>query len=447
MSKYFIYSVYFTALLFAQQDYVSLYKKIEPSVVAIIVYDKNNDTISLGSGFYINTNGEIIINAHVLNNAYSAVIRTSENKIFPITKVLGYNHNYDLIKLQANVGNTTTTPLFLSNSLPEAGSKIIVIGSPLGLEKTITDGIVSAIRPIPSPYDRMIQISAPLSPGSSGSPVINMNNQVIGIATWQYTEGQNINFAIPVSLIFKLDSMDFTFINWVSIQRLEKQNVIDSISMIGHVLYGQGKYEEAIPFYESAASIDSNQFESYSFLGECYRQIGKYSRAEEILNYAINYTQDSAYSTSYYLLGRLYCENFQLYPEAIVLLNKSIQLQDSIWEKYCCWEAHLYLGLAYIKINDQYNAIKEWKQTLKYNPNAQTAYTNLGLVYYEQKRYYDAINAFKQAIKIDPTDTETQLTLGKMYVMVGDYDSALKMYKILENLDPIKADELFNDIY
>src|SRR4029077_2185902 len=75
---------------------------------------------------------------------------------------------------------------------------------PLGLEGSVTNGIVSAVRDIPT-FGRIIQITAPISPGSSGSPVVNMHGQVIGVATLQITGGQSVNFAIPSERIAQLD--------------------------------------------------------------------------------------------------------------------------------------------------------------------------------------------------------------------------------------------------
>lgn len=94
-------------------------------------------------------------------------------------------------------------PLSINASLPEVGERVVVIGSPLGLEQTVSDGIVSAVREV-SAFGTIIQITAPISPGSSGSPVVNMKGEVIGVATFQSMIGQNLNFAIPGERIAKL---------------------------------------------------------------------------------------------------------------------------------------------------------------------------------------------------------------------------------------------------
>ncbi len=78
-----------------------------------------------------------------------------------------------------------------------------MVGSPMGLEQTISEGIVSAVREIPN-LGKIFQISAPISSGSSGSPVINMKGEVIGVATFQFIKGQNLNFAVSGKYVMDL---------------------------------------------------------------------------------------------------------------------------------------------------------------------------------------------------------------------------------------------------
>src|SRR5207249_8409529 len=94
-------------------------------------------------------------------------------------------------------------PISLSAALPEEGEQVFVIGNPLRLEGSVSDGIVSAVREVPD-VGRVIQITAPVSHGNSGSPLFNMRGQVIGIVTVKVTNGQNINLALGVARIATL---------------------------------------------------------------------------------------------------------------------------------------------------------------------------------------------------------------------------------------------------
>ena len=184
--------IVFSALIFASgtidESLPSLVKRIKPSTVIIFVYDDKGEFLKLGSGFFISQNGDVITNYHVIQGASSAEIKTADEKTYPITYVLAGDEQNDLIRLSVNIPSQDVYPLSLSKAIPEVGERIIVYGSPLGWENTVSDGIVSAIRDIPD-YGRVIQITAPISPGSSGSPVLNMQGEVIGVATFQSIEG------------------------------------------------------------------------------------------------------------------------------------------------------------------------------------------------------------------------------------------------------------------
>ena len=182
----------------------TLIKIIKPSVVIVFAYDDKGEFLKLGSGFFISQSGDIITNYHVLQGADSAEVKTSDGKTYPITYIVAGDEQSDIICLSVDIPSQYVHPLSLSATVPEVGERIIVYGSPLGLEKTVSDGIISAIREVPG-YGKLIQITAPISPGSSGSPVLNMKGEVIGVATFQMIEGQNLNFAIPSERITKLN--------------------------------------------------------------------------------------------------------------------------------------------------------------------------------------------------------------------------------------------------
>ena len=146
--------------------------------------------------------GHIITNRHVVESAIRAEIKTAEGKIFSVAKVVAEDREGDLVRLSVDIRGDTVKPIPLSHNLPEAGERILVLGSPLGLEQTVSEGIVSCI----CGSGRLIQITAPISHGSSGSPVVNMKGQVIGVATLIFTDGQNLNFAISAERISKMKS-------------------------------------------------------------------------------------------------------------------------------------------------------------------------------------------------------------------------------------------------
>jgi S1-C subfamily serine protease len=242
--------IVFLTLIFASgtidESLPSLIKRIKPSAVIVFAYDDKGEFLQLGSGFFISQNGDVITNYHVIRGASSAEIKTADKKTYPITYIVAEDEQNDLIRLSVNIPSQYVYPLSLSKTIPEVGERIIVYGSPLGLENTVSDGIVSAIRDIPD-YGRIIQITAPISPGSSGSPVLNMQGEVIGIASFQMIEGQNLNFAIPSERIASLNLMEeekiFTTEELFEQENKEKKNSDYAYEAAGKAFYFIDKRE------------------------------------------------------------------------------------------------------------------------------------------------------------------------------------------------------------
>jgi len=176
-------------------------KKSFASVVLLVMEDANGQPVSLGSGFFVRSD-IVATNLHVVedaSNGYAKIV--GQEKKYDIAGLVGIDQERDLVLL--SVTGTKAPSLPLGNSGDVAiGDEIYAIGNPQGLEGTFSQGIVSGIRKIES--DTIFQITASISPGSSGGPVLNSQGKVIGVATAAFKEGQNLNFAIPVSYLLSL---------------------------------------------------------------------------------------------------------------------------------------------------------------------------------------------------------------------------------------------------
>jgi len=156
---------------------------------------------SLGSGFIIDREGYIVTNNHVVENADQIKVKLANEKEFD-AKIIGRDPKTDLalIKIAAP---TDLVPLKMGDSdTLKVGTWVVAIGSPFGLEQTVTAGIVSAKGRIigSGPYDDFIQTDASINPGNSGGPLLNMKGEVVGINTAIIASGQGIGFAIPINL-------------------------------------------------------------------------------------------------------------------------------------------------------------------------------------------------------------------------------------------------------
>lgn len=167
--------------------------------VTIELYDSYDKVISIGSGVFVRTN-YVATNFHVIDNDYQyiKIKRNSDNNEFE-GEIYKLDTQHDVAILKTTF--FCEKPVQISKSQPTIGEDILVAGSPIGLEGTISKGIVSAIRKF-EPYNyELIQISAPISKGSSGGPVVNEKGELIGITVSYIQGGQNLNFAVPVKYI------------------------------------------------------------------------------------------------------------------------------------------------------------------------------------------------------------------------------------------------------
>jgi len=156
---------------------------------------------SLGSGFIIDKDGYIVTNNHVVENADAIKVVLSDDKEFD-AKIIGRDPYTDLALIKIKPKKDLPTVKIGDSDKLQVGEWVVAIGSPFGLNRTVTAGIVSAKgRVIGSgPYDNFIQTDASINPGNSGGPLINMKGEVIGINTMIIAGGQGIGFAIPVNL-------------------------------------------------------------------------------------------------------------------------------------------------------------------------------------------------------------------------------------------------------
>jgi trypsin-like peptidase len=172
-----------------------------PSVVLLSLNDASGQPVALGSGLFVG-DGLIATNMHVIDGASSGFAKiVGQEKKYTITGTVAKDSAHDLVIL--SVTGASASPLTLGQSdEASVGDEIYVVGNPLGLEGTFSSGIISGIRRLGP--DSILQITAPISPGSSGGPVLDNRGRVIGVAVATFKDGQNLNFAIPVSYLSAL---------------------------------------------------------------------------------------------------------------------------------------------------------------------------------------------------------------------------------------------------
>jgi len=461
-----------SALCIGEENLPAMIRRIEPSIIVLLTYDKEGRSLGQGTGFFITRDGDVITNYHVLKGASRAEVRTSSGEIYPVKQVIAEDEEGDLIRVSVDIPKEAIHPLSIYPSFPEVGEQIVVIGTPLGFEKTVSDGIISAIREVPE-FGKILQVTAPISQGSSGSPVVNMKGEVVGVVSFFVIPGQNLNFAIPGERIGRLTPADQkTLAEREDAKREERFASAMQFYHMGRVVLLAEDYEKALPYFIEAVKRNPNFAEAYFQIGYCLGKLRRYPEAIELYQQAIRIKPDDTdilnnLCVAYSMVGR--------YNEAIDTCKEAIRMKADLPEVYnnLAWTyhrigryqeaiefckqairlkpgfafAHYNLGNNYAALKKFNEAIESYKQTIRIRFDYAEGHMNLGAAYNQMGRYEEAIESYKQAVQIKPGLAEAHLNLGMTYLRVGDRGSALEEYKVLRKLDKELANRLFNLIY
>ncbi|HET6975078.1 MAG TPA: trypsin-like peptidase domain-containing protein [Pyrinomonadaceae bacterium] len=323
----------------AQESLPALVKRVKPAVVAIATYDASGEALMTGSGFFLRP-GQVVTNLHVIRGAAKAEIKTldGKGKVFPVSGTLAIDEEGDLALLSVETPTERPRSTELASELPDEGEPIFVIGNPLKLEGSVSDGIVSAVREVPNSY-RIIQITAPISHGNSGSPVFNWKGQVLGVVTIKVTNGQNINLAIAAARVAQLTAGKLQPLSELALKG--KGDVAESLYKSGLDSLWLGNYDNALGYFENAANKNPKRAETWVQVGYCRVKQGKAQDAIRAYQQALQLKPMDAdirnkLGDAYYYSGRLreaideYTEAARIRPDnAETFYNLAVAYSDS----------------------------------------------------------------------------------------------------------------------
>ena len=202
----FLFSPVLSEHAFGEPSEKSISQVVEEQGKAVLVISNlglGDSQQAVGSGFVVRANGVVLTNYHVIENAQAVTVKLPDGREFRAQGLLGSDPELDVAVLKIEANGLPTIPLGDSDQV-KVGQRVVTIGNPLGvLEYTVSDGIISAIRLDDNPeakLKKLLQITAPLSQGNSGGPLLNLSGQVIGITFAIIEAGQNLNFAIPINV-------------------------------------------------------------------------------------------------------------------------------------------------------------------------------------------------------------------------------------------------------
>jgi tetratricopeptide (TPR) repeat protein len=462
-----------TAIAAADTALVRLVKKIQPAVATVIAYDMDRNISNIGTGFFVNKQGDLITNFHVLAGKYQADVRTAAGRTYRVKTVLAENKAADLLRLRVDIPPEEVAWIPMGGRPPEIAERVVVVGSPMGLEQTVSEGIVSSVRELP-PVGTVFQMSAPISPGSSGSPVVNTKGEVVGIATFQLLQGQNLNFAVAARLIMGMHKFGApkSLSEWTFEHMGNKPRMAQALCEKGFSFSINGEDQQAFQYFKKATEDDPSDSAAWSGLGSCYA--GLNHSAEAIAAYKQAIDANPRDEASYFHLANYY-GRLGRFEEAIVAYREAIALNPQFEAAHFnlgllyvgigrydegrqafetvvgldpeAAPAHYNAGIAYSRLGKFEEAIRAQKNVVRLNPEFAPAHHAIGEALGKLGREREAAAAYKEAIRVDPDFAPAHYAFGTVMLKKGDRSGALDEFKILKKLDSELADNLFKRIY
>ena len=341
----------------AQENLPDLVKRVKPAIVAIVTYDANGAPLMTGSGFFLRP-GQVVTNLHVIRGARRCEVKTLDGKgrIYPVAGILDVDEEGDLAMLSVELPASRVRSSALASQLPEEGEKIFVIGNPLKLEGSVSDGIVSAVRELPN-IGKIIQITAPISHGNSGSPVFNLKGEVVGVVTIKVTNGQNINLAIGAARVRQLHAGKRRLLAELNM-RDKNGDPAESLYKTGLDSLWLGNFDNALAYFENAVNKNPTRADAWVQVGYCKVKQGKNDEA------------------------------IKAYQQAVLLMPDSDEVRNK-------------LGDAYYYSGRLMEAIAAYKEAVRLRPQGAEGYYNLALAYFENGNQHQGMTVARVLKQID----------------------------------------------
>jgi tetratricopeptide (TPR) repeat protein len=389
----------FIEVFVAQAKVPDVVLKQKEAVVTISIYE-NEKLLAYGSGFIIDPDGIVATNHHVVSLLFenpdtSIAIRMANGDFVKAQKMLSFDKTNDVALLKVE-GKGLPSLLLSQDYKPKQGDDVFVIGSPFGLETSISNGIISSIRGT----DEFLQITAPISAGSSGSPVLNINGEVIGIATLIIESGQNLNFAIPIKYITNIQNKlpikeaEPLKATMPSLTKSDNKKIsVETHLNLAKEHFKEKRWDEAIEEYTKAISMSPQNASLYFARGRIYLELIKVVPQPPKPAEAPAFTQEDTYSK---FVQEIHGKNVVFWNKTIEDFSNAIALQPDNVIFY-------YFRSGVYRSKEEYEiALKDIDKAISLKPDISFLYYERGLISLDLKKYEKAIDDFSKAINLKP---------------------------------------------
>lgn len=479
------------ALPAAAETASQVFQQVSPSIVVVVAYDATGKPAELGSGVML-PNHDVATNCHVVKDGTQYRVRYRD-KDYPASLD---KSDWDRDVCSLNVPGLPAPPVVMGKTKTlQVGAPVYAIGAPEGLQLTLSEGIVSSLRPVGA--GSYIQTTAAISPGSSGGGLFDDEGHLLGLTSFFMSQGQQLNFALPVEWIESLPQRStqrvarrVSVVDWLNqAAALEKKKDWGELlrlseawlraspesalawEILGESYDGTGQHSQAIDAYRHTLQINPQDVDAWCYLGGAYDDAGEHSHALDAYRQALKIKPQDA--KVWHDLGVVYAHAGQ-YEQAIDTFHQALQINpqiaevwDSLGVAYAdegrysqAIDAHrralqikpqdadiwYNLGTAYGQAGQLSQSVRALRQAVQFNPRLAKAWSNLGITYAKASHLPQAIDALRQALRIKPQDANTWYLLGISYNAAGQNAQALAVYQHLKALSPELAQKLFDVI-
>jgi len=441
-------------------------EQARPAVVVVLTDADADDMTTQGSGFIVSSDGLVVTAWHVVAGARKAAIRREDGGYFPVEGLVAWDVDKDFAILKVAGKDLPTLPLGDSDRLRQ-GDRVLTLGSPWGLEYTASEGIVSAIRDLPD-GGKLIQTTAPLSVGSSGGPLLDLQGRAVAVVCFKLEEGAALNFAVPINdvrtaLRERGDvtplgeaiadvPMEAAALFWLGVRalpadpeapesRADLEKALRYFTEAVHTApewaeahcalggaYGcAGRRPEAIAALKEALRLRPSLASAHHLLGLAYAGLGENEEAIAAFKEALRLDPD--YAHAHFGLGATY-GSLGLLDEAVAACKEAIRLDPQLAD------AHAALGLDYVRLFRFEEAVVACKEAIRLEPNLFLAYTVLATAYAALGRDDEAIAACREALRLNPDSADAHYGVGTAYAVLGRYEESIAECKEAIRLNP-----------
>lgn len=426
-----------------------VFASVAPSIVVVRALNTAGELVTQGSGVILSSQGDVVTNCHVLGNGARFTLRNDGAEFAAELTESDWANDLCLLSAPALSG----TPAIMGKArLLNVGHSVYAVGAPLGLELSLSDGLVSSLREAADAP--MIQTTAAISVGSSGGGLFDSAGRLVGITSYYMLNGQNLNFAIPVERVEtllqrrytpRLDSPDSKSAwlatafelervqDWKGLRRHSWSRLTRNAesaaawAALGQASAGLNHQDEAIGAYRRALVLDAGQGRVWTNLSHAYSSLGQFEAALTASMQALLLAPNTSVvwhnlGAAYYGLGR--------YSEAVLAFHQGLE------RAFAGADIWVDLGLTYAAMARHEDALDALRKAVRLNADSSIAWHRLGTMHAALAQNTDAIRALERSTRLAPHNSHAWNDLGVARLSASRFEAAVDAFREALRLRP-----------